>query len=86
MYTQTSKNKIITSNEIIIADGFSSITIKNIGTDDIRVNDNILIHTNESYVVNNRPDVLISENTSIIFNSNNAPKALIIKYYNNLKN
>lgn len=86
MYAQTSKNKIITSNEIIIADGFSSITIKNIGTDDIRVNDNILIHTGESYIVNNMPDVIISENTSIIFNTTNSPKALIIKYYNNLKN
>jgi hypothetical protein len=85
MYYQNSINKIITNNEIIKPDGFSSYYIKNTGEDNLRVNDNILLEKYETYSVMNMPDVIINEKISIVFTSFVSPKALIIKYYNNLK-
>ncbi|MFZ4726121.1 MAG: hypothetical protein ACOYMD_11820, partial [Paludibacter sp.] len=61
MYKVTSKNNVITTNDSIIADGYGSITLKNIGTDAAIINDNIPLAAGASFVWENMPNVVIDE-------------------------
>jgi hypothetical protein len=63
----TTKTKVLTENGIIQKDGYASIIITNIGTDDIKVNDNIPVPAGSTWGIDNQPYVIIAENTSVRF-------------------
>ena len=82
MYKATTKNNVITENTTIITDGFSCITLKNIGADAAKINDNIPLAAGSSYVWDNHPNVTIDENTSVRFDGVEvSKKVLIIRTY-----
>ena len=81
-YLATTKNNIITSNTAILPDGFASIYFKNIGTDNLIINDNIPIESGQAFSFDNHPNVIIEENISLRFtDSNTDKKVLVIKTY-----
>lgn len=81
-YNVTTKNNVITSNDIIRPDGFGSILLKNIGADVAYINDNIPLAPGSSFSFDNQPNVTIGENTSISFAGvDPSQKVLVIKSY-----
>jgi len=81
-YTVTTKNNVITSNQAIRPDGFSSILLKNIGADAVLINDNIPLAPGSAFSFDNQPYVTIGENTDIRFAGvDPSQKVLVIKSY-----
>jgi hypothetical protein len=81
-YKATTKNNVMSTNTTILADGFSSLLMKNIGTDTVYINDNIEIKAGSSFGFDNLPYVAIGENTTVMFaNSNVDKRLLVVKTY-----
>ena len=81
MYLTTSKSKIITSNEVIQADGFASIEVTNTGTDEAIINDNIALPSGASWSWINHPDVTINQTTNIRFRAADPDKKVLVQMF-----
>ena len=77
-YIATTKNNVYTKNETILADGFSSILMKNTGVDTVYINDNILIAPGSTFGFDNMPYVTIGENISVMFGGTDTDKKLLV--------
>ena len=81
-YTATTKNNVLSANQNIQPDGYASLFMKNTGTENVTINDNIVIAPGSSFSFDNLPYVTIGENTSVRFSIDDAtPKLLVIKTY-----
>jgi len=78
-YIATSKNKIITANTIHQSDGYSSITMTNIGECPALINDNIPVAAGDSWEFINRPEVSIAEPTNVRFTGVEVDKRILVE-------
>lgn len=79
MYKATSKNKIIIDNEIHQANGYSSISMTNIGDCDVLINDNIPVAPGDCWEFVNRPEVIINEPTNVRFVGAGVDKRILVE-------
>ena len=81
-YKATTKNNVVTTNTNLLPYGYSSLLLKNIGTDTVYINDNIELTTGSSIAFDNLANVEIGENTSVMFAGVNVDqKLLVVKTY-----
>ena len=85
-YKATLKQRIITTNEIIKPDNFSSWEIINYGTNAVIVNDAIILNTGERFKLDLMPNVTFDSLIQIKFDTseNGTSKAAILKLYNKI--
>lgn len=88
MITVNYRHTIVTSNDVIEPDGFSSIEFENIGNDNAYINQSIPLTANSlKRKFENDPDEIIKEKFSVNFAGNATDKkVLVIKtYYNRVE-
>jgi len=75
-YITRSTTEVITENKKLVNDKFNSLFVKNIGTDNVRIFDNILLKPNEYFWWKNEPNVIITDDIQIAFSGNDLDKQL----------
>lgn len=81
-YLVNYKTQIITENGFLEADGFSSVKFINIGSDEAYILKNMPLTTSgETFSLENREFVEISQNIPVEFVTTANPKVIAIKSY-----
>jgi len=81
-FKSITRNGVITENTTILADGFGSISLMNLGTAVVTIDDNIPLNAGSQFAYDNHPLVKIGQNISIRFANEGTKKLLFIKTYN----
>lgn len=81
MFKTTSKSQVLTESGTVEKNGYTSIELTNIGTDDATVNENIPLPAGGSYSWQNYPGVIIDENTSVRFKGVEDDKRVLVQMF-----
>jgi len=80
-FKATLKSKVVSGNDIIQKDGYTSIRFENIGIDNAILNDNIPLPAGKIKFWENQPGVIIDENSLIRFENISADKRVLVEMF-----